>query len=326
MNRFYSMAVPLIIATSGSIPTIPTLGPHGPLPSGIVAMENGTVYFVDAFSETVWRIQPGSGLDAFVSGRNGFALCVDGDGHLYGTHEHESGRTTVWRAAGDGRVTELESHDVPEYGHAFVVEDDGEMIATVGSDRRSGIRLVRAGEHDHELIAGGSMGFRDGSGPDARFLPIGGMTRTADGDLLVTSGGAIRRIGADGFVETVAKDERLLKRSLLARVFGSGRGHLTGIAVGVHGEIYVANSARGSIIRIDADGSAEEVLKSDSGWRPTGVSTAHGSVYVLEYGRGVRVRRLDANGAVSTVAQVKSDRALAATQPIGRFVLPRMIS
>ncbi|MBR9988905.1 MAG: hypothetical protein KFH98_04070 [Gemmatimonadetes bacterium] len=326
MNRLHSVALPLILA-SGAIPTIPTLGPPGPLPSGIVAMENGTVYFVDSFSHTVWRLQPGTGLEAFVSGRNGRALCVDGDGHLYGTHEDDAGRTTVWRAARNGSVVDLAGPEVPEYGHAFVVEDDGGMIATSGMDRRSGVRLLRAGGHDHEFIAGGRMGFRDGAGADARFLPIGGMTRTVDGELLVTSGGAIRRINADGSVETVAKDERLLKprHSLLARFFGDGHGHLTGIAAGPAGEIFVVNSARNAVIRVNADGSADEIMKSESGWKPTGVSTANGSLYILEYGRGVRVRRLDANGAVSTIAQVKPERAVAATSAFGRFLVPRMI-
>ncbi|HEX2165906.1 MAG TPA: hypothetical protein VHG09_01590, partial [Longimicrobiales bacterium] len=97
MNRLYSITVPLLLASSGAIPTIPTiptLGPPGPLTSGIVAMEDGTVYFVDSFSDVVWRLQPGNSLSVFVSGRNGRVLCTDDHGHLYGTHRDESGRMT----------------------------------------------------------------------------------------------------------------------------------------------------------------------------------------------------------------------------------------
>ena len=328
MNRLYSIAIPLIVASTGAIPTIPTiptLGPAGPMTSGIVVTDDGTVFFVDSFSETVWRIQPGGSLHAFVTGRNGRTLCLDANGHLYGTHEDEAGRTLVWRADARG-TTDVTRPDVPEYGHAFVVEDNGDMIASSGSDRETGVRLVRAGEHDHELIAGGEMGFRDGTGADAKFLPIGGMTRTDEGDLLVTSGASIRRVRSDGSVQTIAKGERLLKprHSFLARLFGDVHGHLTGIAAGSRGEIYVTNTTRAAVIRIGSDGTAREILKSDRGWTPTGVAVSNGIVYVLEYGHGVRVRRIDASGRLSTVAQVKPDQAVATALPFGRLV-PRMI-
>lgn len=328
MNRLYSIAIPLFVASMGAIPTIPTiptLGPAGPLTSGIVATDDGTVFFVDSYNETVWRIQPGGLLHAFVTGRNGRTLCLDGDGHLYGTHEDEAGRTLVWRADARGAM-DVSRSDVPEYGHAFVVEDDGDMIASSGSDRRTGVRLVRAGEHDHELIAGGEMGFRDGMGSEAQFLPIGGMTRTDEGDLLVTSGASIRRVRTDGSVQTIAKGERLLKprHSFIARLFGDVHGHLTGIAAGSRGEIYVTNTTRAAVIRVAADGTAREIMKSDRGWTPTGVAVANGIVYVLEYGHGVRVRRIEASGRLSTVARVKPADAVAAAMPFGRF-LPRMI-
>jgi streptogramin lyase len=323
----YSVAIPLLFASAAiPIPTIPTLSP-GPLTSGIVASDAGVIYFVDSFHRTIWRVQPGRSAEAFVTGRNGRALSLDEDGNLYGTHEDASGAITVWRADCHGSVVDITRTDVPQYGHAFVVEDDGEVIASSGSSKRTGVRLVRAGETESELIAGGDMGFRDGAGVDARFFPIGGMTRTPDGELLVTSGATIRRVRADGSVNTVAKGERLLKprHSFLARLFGDVQTHLTGIAVGRRGEIYVANSARNADIRINTDGSADEVMTSDGGWTPTGVATSKGSLYVLEYGRGVRVRRVDPNGVLSLVAQVRPERAVAAQPSLGRSLLPATI-
>lgn len=299
MNRLYSLAVPLLIATSGgvtsipTIPTIPTLGAPGPHANGIVALDDGTVYFVDTFSNTVWRLQAGAPLDPYVSGRNGRTLYADDDGRIYGTHEDEEGRVVTWRADGRGRVVELPHPDVPQYGHAVVVEEDG-----------------------------GEMGFRDGHGADAKFLPIGSMTRTPDGDLLVTSGASIRRVSRNGSVQTIAKGERLLKprHAFLARLFGQVHGHLTSIAVGSRGEIYVANSARNAVIRINRNGSADEVLRSDDGWTPTGVAAAGGMLYILEYGPGVRVRRIDASGALSTVALVKRERHVVTAGLVGRLV------
>jgi hypothetical protein len=323
MNRLYSIAVPLIVASAGAIPTIPTLRPPGPPTSGIVATDAGTIYFVDSFHNTVWRMQDGKSLSAFVTGRNGRALSVDEDGYVYGTHEDAAGRVVMWRADCKGDVVDLSHTSVPEYGHAFVVEDDGEVIASSGTGKRTGVRLWRASEGDRELVAGGDMGSRDGAGSHAQFLPIGGMTRTADGELLVTSGASIRRVRADGSVHTIAKGERLLKPrfALLARLLGDVQGHLSGIAEGSRGEIYVANSARNAVIRINANGSADEIVKSDGGWTPTGVATANGSLYILEYGHGVRVRRIDATGALSVMALVKPDRAVAQATHVGRMLV-----
>jgi hypothetical protein len=324
MNRLYSIAVPLLVA-SALIPTIPTLRPPGPPTSGIVATTAGTIYFVDSFHHTVWRLDEGRPLTAFVTGRNGRALSVDEDGYVYGTHEDASGRVVMWRADCHGDVVDLSHTSVPQYGHAFVVEDDGEVIASSGSGKRTGVRLWRASENDRELVAGGDMGSRDGAGSQAQFLPIGGMTRTADGGLLVTSGASIRRVRADGSVHTIAKGERLLKPrfAFLARLLGDVQGHLSGIAVGARGEIYVANSARNSVIRINANGSADEIMKSEGGWTPTGVATANGSLYILEYGSGVRVRRIDATGALSVIVVVKPDHAVANAMHVGRVLVPR---
>lgn len=322
MTRIYSMALPLIIASGGAIPIIPTLLPPGPPTSGIVATGDGTIYFVDSYHRTVWRLNEGRPLVAFVTGRNGRALSVDDDGNVYGTHEDESGRVVMWRADESGNVVDLSHTSVPEYGHAFVV-DDGEVIASSGTGRETGVRLWRGAEGERELLAGGDMGFRDGAGIDARFLPIGGMTKTPDGGLLVTSGASIRRVRTDGSVYTIAKGERLLtpRYAFLVRLFGDVQGHLSGIAVGSRGEIYVANSARRAVIRINGNGTAEEILKCDDGWTPTGVTTANGSLYVLEYGRGVRVRRIDANGALTLLALVKPDRDLAAAVVPGRTLV-----
>jgi hypothetical protein len=320
VHRLYSMAVPLIVA-AGAIPTIPTLRPPEPPTSGIVATADGTVFFVDSYNRTVWRVQPGKGVHAFVTGRNGRALQLDDDGNLYGTHQDAQGRIGMWRADAAGSLEELSHAEVPEYGHAFVVDDDGEVIASSGRGRRSGVRLLRASEHEATLVAGGEWGFRDGAGATARFFPIGGMTRTRDGDLLVTSGATVRRVDADGKVRTIAANDRLLqpRTTLLSRLLGDVQGHLSGIAVGERGEIYVANGARDAVVRINANGTVEDVATSDHGWKPTGVATANGSLYILEYGPGVRVRRIDARGTLSVLALVRPERVAALT--LGRASL-----
>ena len=317
MIRLNGFAIPALVVTVGAssaIPTIPTFFPPGPPTTGIVASAEGTIYFVDSYHNTVWRVAPGRAREAFVTGRNGRSLQIDEAGNVYGTHTDAHGHLILWRADRAGVVTEIARPEVPdEFGHAFVIAD-GELIGFTGTDRRTGVRVWRAGEHDAHLLAGGELGYRDGNASEARFLPIGGITRTADGGLLITSGGTIRRIGSNGHVTTVSHGEKLLRprNSLLARLLGQHeRAHLTSIAVGQNGDIYVTNAARDAVIRIDAHGRAHEIARSDHGWTPTGVVAARGYVYVLEYGNGVRVRRIGTDGIATLVALVRVDRTIA---------------
>ena len=319
MFRLNAFALPALVAALGStpaIPTIPTFFPSGPPTTGIVVSAEGTVYFVDSYHSVVWRVVPGRGREPFITGKNGRSLQIDAGGNLYGTHTDSRGNLILWRADSHGTVTEIARPEVPDqFGHAFVI-DDGEMIGFAGSGKRTGVRLWRAGEHDHQLLAGGELGLRDGTADEARFLPIGGLTRTADGELLVTSGATIRRVSAAGQVSTVVQGEKLLRprSSLLARLLGASQGHLTGIAVADNGDIYVANAARDAVIRIDTQFRATEIWRSINGWTPTGVVAAHGFVYVLEYGNGVRVTRIGADGVPVLFAHVPVNRAVASMQ------------
>jgi sugar lactone lactonase YvrE len=314
--RLCSFALPLLMVTTSvsatsAIPTIPTMRP--PPTSGVVAAADGTVYFVDSFRSTVWRVPPGGAPVAFVTGRNGRMLQLDDDGSLCGTHHDANRELVVWCADPDGRVTEVARPELPaQYGSSFVLQG-GRLIGVSGLSRRSGVHLWRADEHERHVLAGGEWGVRDGAAAHARFLPIGGMTRAADGALLVTSGSTVRRVAPDGSVTTLSAGERLLRprHSLLTRLVGEVPGHLTGIAEAANGEIYVANPGRGAVVRIDAEGRADDIVTTGGGWSPTGVATAAGYIYVLEYGPGVRVRRIVPGGETTVVALVRSERAYA---------------
>jgi DNA-binding beta-propeller fold protein YncE len=319
-----SFALPAVVAiTSAAIPIIPTLEPPRPATSGIVAAGDGTIYFVDRFHSTVWRVAPGGEPVAFVAEVTGGALQIGPDGDLYGTHEDADGRLVVWRADTRGRVSTAVRPELPgQYGHAFTIDGAGDVIAYSGTDRRSGVRLWRAGSRHRELLAGGSLGSRDGIGSDARFLPIGGMTRAADGSLLVTSGSTVRRIDPNGTVTTIASGDRLLqpRHAFLARLLGDNRSHLSGIAAADDGTIYVTNTGRGTVVRIACDGSIADVARSPDGWTPTGVAVANGLVYVLEYGAGVRVRSIRPGHHDAVVALVRAPAQLLAAgtlSPIG---------
>jgi sugar lactone lactonase YvrE len=273
VQRLYGITIPLLLVAFEAIPTIPMLFPASSTASGIVAADDGTVYFADSFHNMVWQIQPGGRVTPFVTGRSSRWLQIDDRGNIYGTRLEQRGRVVLWRADPAGVVTDLHRVSLmADHNHAFAVADGGRIIGWSGS------------------------------------FAIGAMAHTATGDLIVTSGATVRRICRDGVVTTVAAGHPLLqpRKNLLTRLFGQPVSHLSGVALAGNGDIYVANSARGTVVRIDRSGGVSNALVSDAGWTPTGVAIAGGSVvYVLEYGAGVRVRRLS-DGAGELMAHVRS--------------------
>lgn len=295
MSRICGICVATLLvsmpATSPAhgLPTIPLLPPPEPAPNSLVAAADGTLYFVDATRSTVWRLRPGGEPMPFVTGTSGPSLQVDAAGNLYGTRVERRGRVSVWRASADGTVTTL--------GRA-------------GSDREA-----------RRLLAthAGACGLAGA----AAVLPVDGHTRMTGGDLLITSGNAVRRVAADGGVTTLAAGGELLRHrsGLMGRVFRNSPAHLTGIAMAGDGDVYVANAASGAIVRIGRNGLVRQAYEASPGWRPAGLASVGGAIYMLEYGAGVRIRRLDDDGVGALVAIVPSTVSAAAL-PAGMPWLP----
>jgi sugar lactone lactonase YvrE len=262
-----------------ALPTIPLLRPPEPGPNAIVAAGDGTVYFVDAARSLVWRMLPDGQTTPFVTGTTGTSLQIDAGGNIYGTHSEGRGRIVVWKADARGNVMEV--------GRARNQEDARRLLA------------VRAGGRNGSTL----LGSRE----------VDGLTRTRTGELIITAGPAIRRVGLDGRVTTIASGGEFLgqRTNFLTRLLGSPS-HLTGVAVCGQGDIYVANVARGTVVRVERDGRMQEVYTSEPGWRPAGVAAAGSDVYVLEYGAGVRVKRLEGPAEARIVARPSPARTAAA--------------
>lgn len=261
---------------------IPLLRPTDAQPNGLVSAPDGTLYFIDPFQNVVWRLANGGQPMPFVTGTSGRFLLVDDDGNVYGTHVQGRRNVLVWRADANGRM------------------------ARVG-------RARSAAEARRLMVAAWSG---DNPAPPAAWQPEG-MTRLPGGELVITSGPAVRKVGLDGRVTTLADGGHLLepRTTLLGRLLGDPPAHLTGVAAAADGDVYVANAAAGTVVRVSRGGEVENAYTSDEGWRPSGVATVAGSVFVLESGAGVRVRLLEADGASRVVASVSPTRAAAAGEP-----------
>jgi len=90
--------------------------------------------------------------------------------------------------------------------------------------------------------------------------------------------------------------------------------YLRGLAVLSDGTVYAAATSCHAVVRIGTGGDVTTVLRSERPWSPTGVAAYGHDVYVLEYtnangpateGWRPRVRRIDGQGNVSTVASVR---------------------
>jgi sugar lactone lactonase YvrE len=264
MQRLFSFVVPALLgaAVVEAVPTLPILRTALPAANGIVAAHDGTLYFADSFHNTVWRVSPGAGIAAFVTGVGGGSLHVDGEGNLYGTRAVGRHQTVLWRADPNGVVTDLSSS-------------------------------ADAGDFALDQVT----------------------TRTTGGRLLVTADRSVKRVGLDGRVTVIAADVPFLqpRSGKLRRFFRGASPHLTGIAEAADGRIYIANATRGAIVGFLPGGGAEEVIRTEQGWTPAGVVAAHGVIYVLEHGAGVRVRRIENSGDSSIIASVpaRGDRRVA---------------
>jgi hypothetical protein len=261
--------------------------------AGIVATSDGIVYFVDRGRDVVWKLEDGA-LDSVVVGMKTRALQLAANGALMGISRSPRG-TEAWVVREDGRVQTV----ARGAGQGLTVDLQGQLYGWSAGPRRDRISVWRARQDGRRFeLAGGVWGHRDGSGDDVRFFAIGAMTLAGDGSLLLTSGASIRRVALDGRVSTVASGSKLLKpkSSLLRRIAGAARAHLSGISVDGGGALYVANAERELVARI-ARGKATSFYRSPRGWHPVGVAaTHHDGVYVLEYGRGVRVAFVDPQG------------------------------
>lgn len=175
-------------------------------------------------------------------------------------------------------------------------------------------------------LAGGRVGFADGSGTAARFNAPSGLAVDANGIIYVadTGNNAIRRVTPDGYVTTIAGDGDA--------GFRDGPGHAArfngpiGVAIDGTGQLVVADTYNDRIRAIGTDGTVTTVAGgSMPGARdgqgafalfdtPTGVAVGPGgTIYVADMGNGA-VRAIDHGGIVTTPLWSLPDRV---GRPIG---------
>jgi YD repeat-containing protein len=263
-------------------------------PRGLAVGPDGSLYIADAFNFRVRRVAP-----------DGVITTVAGNG-------------TAGFGGDGGPATQAELNNafgglaVGPDGSLYIADRDNGRVRRVGPD---GIitTVAGGGTNSSALGDGGPATQAFLSGPDS--VAVG-----PDGSLYVRerSGFRVRRVGPDGIIRTIAGGGTSFADGIPASQ--SQLGSSSGIAVGTDGSLYFGDgtgpSGQGERVRrvgtdgiitivagggtaVPGDGGrATDALLNDVSGLAVG---ADGSVYVVDAAHQ-RVRRVDAQGVITTVA------------------------
>jgi sugar lactone lactonase YvrE len=294
---------------------------------GVVFDEQGGIYFSDVQTNTIWRIRDAGHVEAVVTGKHSHSLYMDEDGSLHGEHvsydaTNQRWISSTWTLTSEGQLIE----SVPRVrigagGEGFFKDSTGNVYTVDGGASESQKTLLLKQSPDGKIttVAGGERGHTDGTAGEARFRYIIGMAWGPDGSLYVTDSSCVRRVMMDGTVSTVGGEP-------LAGVVRSEYPRLLGIAVDSASNVYVADYDYHCLRRLTSEGSVSTVLSEGFYWSPSGVGVNGEDVYVLEHqpdsaigifaalkiGPYARIRKLNRDGGVATVATVWGSNTMTA--------------
>lgn len=213
---------------------------------------------------------------------------------------------------------------------AVAEDQDGNLYVTDGS--HMSIRRI-APDGMVTTLAGGGMGFKDGTGAEARFMSPWGIAVGPEGDLYVadSSNGAIRKVTREGVVTTLAGNGTL--------GFLDGQGTAArfnfpgGIAVDATGTLYVADTWNNAIRKVSPSGEVTTWVGGSQGLvdgtgrdakfdGPTGLAIAgDGTLYVSD-SKNNCIRKVSSSGQVTTVAGGATSGLVDGNRETARFKYP----
>ncbi|HLE98601.1 MAG TPA: NHL repeat-containing protein [Gaiellaceae bacterium] len=250
-----ALVVPLQAAAAGHVQTLISFDPATEHPEGLAVSKTGDILLSMTSTGELRKISPDGTQSTLatlpaVPGFGPLGLAVDAPGNVYAAVVTNDPATHgVYRVAPDGGFTRLPGTAAIEFPNGVALDKRGNLYVTdtVGA---AVWRIPRGGEAEpwaeHELLAGDrSFGFP---------FPIGANGIAYDhGSLVVavSEGARLVRIpilpdGSAGDVEVLAEHGLL---------YGAD-----GLALDVHGNVYVAVIVQSSVVRVSGGGGPPEVL------------------------------------------------------------------
>jgi sugar lactone lactonase YvrE len=311
---------------------------------GLAVAADGSVYA--SSYNIVYRVTPegsvttvaGRGTGNFVDSPNGFGtlagIALDASGNLIAA---DYGRNVIWQITPQGTVTTVAGRANTEgntdgpgtsalfrfpagvainaSGRIFVADASNRTIRLITRSGSGATVATYAGRNTTGRYQAGTA--IDGSANVAEFAMPHGLAVNAAGELLVGDGSAIRKVGTNGAVSTVAgvllnfnaADGASGNAAFDWSPYGGALWSNTG------GTLYLAEGASNTIRKIAPDGtvttvagalyaagSADGAAGAARFSNPRGIAgDASGNLYVSDNGNNT-IRKIAADGTVSTLA------------------------
>jgi len=270
--------------------------------SGIFVDAQGQVYFTDT-GQGVWKIDA-KGKLTLIHTLAYHWMALDEKGHFASSTALGSfDRGEFERITPAGSIpTLLLSSDFP-----IAVGADGGLYYVPYDPQGPRLLIRRAPDAQRSVFA------RLPPDPSEKMLWVNGIVAGPDGSLYFTDNDAVRKVDRKGIVSTIRDAIQAPGCSADPLPDTPKLPYLRGLALASNGTIYAAANGCRSVIMIPSTGPIETVLQAERPWSPTGVAVSGKDVYVLEYlhTRGddrkewtPRVRKIDPNGKISTLATV----------------------
>jgi sugar lactone lactonase YvrE len=167
------------------------------IPGGMVVDAQGNVYFTQTNFNGIRKISPSGVVSTFVGSETpgyaegtgtaarfnqAFSLVIDAAGYLY-VSDNQNAR--IRRISPAGVVTTFLKRNSPNEMYNITIDETGNFYIVQGDSNKSEIVQYDTQGRINK-IAGGEMGYQDGTGDVAKFGYITGMTTDADGALYVS--------------------------------------------------------------------------------------------------------------------------------------------
>ncbi len=298
-------------------------------PNGVTVSADGTVFVADLGNNRIRRVGTDGTISTVGSFFNPNCVAAGVDGSVYVCTRFPSQISLI---AADGTVSTVAGNGSSGYsgdgGLAASAQLNQPLGVAVGENGtlyiadtiNNRIRLVRADGTISSIAGAGSSGFSGDDGPavSAQLSSPVGVALAVDGSVYVADLGnhRIRLVGTSGGISTVAGGASPTEfTGDGGPALGAQLNTPSSIAVAGDGTLYVADTDKSRIRRIDPNGMITTVagtgsngFSGDGGpatsaqlYYPRGVALAPDGSLLIADTNNSRIRRLDPDGTISTV-------------------------